>query len=189
MTKNHASLQRRPFLTPVWLTVLGALVVMCVLGYAAWVWVSADSTTIIVVRHAEKELNAGEDPALTPAGEARAALLAGMFGDSHGPGAVDAIYVSPALRNRLTAAPLAARLGLQPTVAPARDVRGLVRRVLREHSGGRVLIVGHSDTVTGIVEALTGAAHLPPIGDAEYGTMYIVAVPSVGKANFLRMTY
>jgi phosphohistidine phosphatase SixA len=193
MTRNYASLQRRPFLAPIWLSVLGALVAMCFLGFAAWaawVWVSADSTTIIVVRHAEKELDAGADPPLTPAGEARAALLARMFGDSRGaPGAIGAIYVSPVLRSRMTAAPLAARLGLTPVVGPAHDTRGLARRVLDEHAGGRVLVVGHSDTVTGIVESLTGAEHLPPIGDDEYGTMYIVAVPRVGRANFLRLTY
>ncbi|HWJ34396.1 MAG TPA: histidine phosphatase family protein [Steroidobacteraceae bacterium] len=189
MTNHYASLQRRPFLTPVWLSVLGALVVMGMLGYAAWVWGTADSTTIIVVRHAEKEPDAGEDPPLTQAGEARAVLLARMFGDSRTTGRIDAIYVSPALRNRTTAAPLAAKLGLQPIVVPARDVRGLTRRVLREHSGGRILVIGHSDTVPDIVESLTGAKHLPPIGPDEYSTMYIVTVPSVGRAEFLRLTY
>jgi broad specificity phosphatase PhoE len=141
------------------------------------------------VRHAEKELDSGADPPLTPAGEARAALLAHMFGDSRTPGAVGAIYVSPTLRSRMTAAPLAARLGLAPVVGPAHDARGLARRVLHEHAGGRILVVGHSDTVTGIVESLTGATHLPPLGEDEYGTMYIVAVPRVGRANFLRLIY
>ncbi|MDB6084872.1 MAG: hypothetical protein JWN43_2753 [Gammaproteobacteria bacterium] len=189
MATNRASLQRRPFLTPVWLTVLGALVVTCVLGYAAWVWGTADSTAIIVVRHAEKELDAGADPPLTQAGEARAALLARMFGDRRAGGQIDAIYVSPALRSRMTAAPLAARLGLTPVVAPARDVRGLARRALREHSGGRVLVVGHGDTVTDLVEVLTGAQHLPALADDEYGAMYIVTVPRIGRADFLHLTY
>jgi len=104
------------------------------------------------VRHAETESSVGiVDPPLSAAGEARAALLARMFGDPNVLGHVDAIYVSPALRNRLTAAPLAARLGITETVAPADDPRGLARRVLREHSGGRILIVGHSDTVPQIV--------------------------------------
>jgi len=191
MTRNYASLQRRPFLAPIWLSVLGALVGMCFLtfaAWAAWVWVTADSTTIIVVRHAEKELDAGADPPLTPAGEARAALLASMFGD-RSPGAIGAIYVSPVLRSRMTAAPLAARLGLTPVVGPAHDAPNLARRVLDEHAGGRVLVVGHSDTVTDLVESLTGTKHLPRIGDDEYGTMYIVVVPRVGRSNFLRLTY
>ena len=192
MTRNNPQLQHRPFLMPIWLTVLGALVVMSFLGFEIWVWATADSTTIIVVRHAEKELGGdppGGDPPLSPAGQARAELLARMFGDVHAPGHIDAIYVSPTVRSKMTAAPLAARLGLTPIGAPPHDARSLAHRVLREHSGGRVLVVGHSDTVPEIVESLTGAKRLPGIEEGEYGTMYIVTAPRVGRADFLRLTY
>jgi broad specificity phosphatase PhoE len=190
MRKDHLSFQRRPFLTPIWLTVIAGIWVVSFLIFAAWVWGTAGSTTVIVVRHAEKDLSVSAvDPPLTAAGEARAALLARMFGDAQSPGHVDAIYVSPALRNRLTAAPLAARLGLSEIVAPADDPRGLVHRVLHEHRSGRVLIVAHSDTVPRIVEALSGKAKIPDIGDEEYGTMYIVTVPRIGRANLLRLNY
>lgn len=189
MTTNHARLQRRPFLTPIWLSALGALFIVSFLSFEAWLWATADSTTIIVVRHAEKATDDGDDPPLTPAGEARAALLARMFGDVREPGHIDAIYISPMVRNRMTAAPVAARLGLTPVVAPAGDAAGLARRVLREHGGGRVLVVGHSDTVPEIVASLTGAKNLPKIADDEYGTMYVVTVPRIGRADFLRLTY
>jgi broad specificity phosphatase PhoE len=190
MKKDHVSFQRRPFLTPIWLAAITAVMVLGFAAFAAWVWGTAGSTTVIVVRHAEKDLSVSvTDPPLSPAGEARAALLARMFGDAKVLGHVDAIYVSPALRNRLTAAPLAARLGLSPTVAPADDTRSLARRALHEHAGGRVLIVGHSDTVPRIVAALSGEPKIPEIGDQEYGTMYIVTVPRIGSANLLRMNY
>jgi broad specificity phosphatase PhoE len=189
MTTNHARLQRRPFLTPIWLSVLAVLLILSFLSLEAWIWATADSTTIIVVRHAEKVTDNDGDPPLTPVGEARAALLTRMFGDARAPGHIDAIYVSPTLRNRMTAAPLAARLGLTPIIAPARDATGLARRMLREHEGGRILVVGHSDTVPEIVAALTGAKHLPQIADDEYGTMYVVIVPRIGRADFLRLTY
>ena len=190
MKRDHVSFQRRPFLTPIWLTAIAAVVALGLVVFAAWVWQTAGSTTVIVVRHAEKDLSASvTDPPLSAAGEARAALLARMFGDAKASGHVDAIYVSPALRNRLTAAPLAARLGISETVAPADDPRGLARRALHEHAGGRVLIVGHSDTVPRIVEALSGNSNIPEIGDQEYGTMYIVAVPRIGHANLLRLSY
>jgi 2,3-bisphosphoglycerate-dependent phosphoglycerate mutase len=189
MTTNHARLQHRPFLTPIWLFALGALLIMSFLSFEAWIWATADSTTIIVVRHAEKVTDGGGDPPLTPAGEARAELLARMFGDGRAPGHIDAIYVSPTLRNRMTAAPLAARLGLTLIVSPPRDAAGLARRMLREHEGGRILVVGHSDTVPEIVGSLIGAKHLPQIADDEYGTMYVVTVPRIGRADFLRLTY
>jgi broad specificity phosphatase PhoE len=189
MPTNHARLQRRPFFTPIWLFVFGALLILSFLSFEAWIWATADSTTIIVVRHAEKAIGAGDDPPLTPAGEARAALLARMFGDGRAPGHIDAIYVSPTVRNRMTAQPLAASLGITPEVAPARDVRALARRILHDHPAGRILVVGHADTVPDIVASLTGAKNLPPIADGDYGTMYVVSVPRIGRANFLRMTY
>ncbi len=190
MKKDHVTFQRRPFLTPIWLMALAAVLGLGLAIFGAWEWATASSTTVIVIRHAEKDLSVNAtDPPLTAAGQARAVLLAQMFGDAKNVGHVDAIYVSPALRNRLTAAPLAQRLGIPATVAPADDPKGLVRRVLREHAGGRVLIVGHSDTVPAIVAALSGHSAIPDLDAEEYGTMYIVTVPRIGDANLLRMHY
>jgi len=170
------------------LTVLGAFLGFACLAAAAWIWGTADATTVVVIRHAEKQ-PLGADPPLTASGEARAKLLSHMFGEDEVPDArIDAIYVNPSLRSRMTAAPLAARLKLVPIVAPP-DARGLVRRVLREHAGARVLIVGRSDTVPAIVEALSGSGKLPDVADDEYGTMYIVSVPKIGRSNVLRVSY
>jgi hypothetical protein len=52
-----------------------------------------------------------------------------------------------------------------------------------------VLIVGHSDTVPQIVAALSDNPKIPEMGDLEYGTMYIVTVPRIGRANLLRLNY
>jgi broad specificity phosphatase PhoE len=190
MPRDYASLQRKPFLAPIWLSILSAFIAAVfssVAVWAAWVWATADCTTIIVVRHAEKVM-VGSDPPLAPAGEARAQLLSRMFGDTRGPERIDAIYASSAQRSRLTAAPLAARLGIIAIVASA-DPRTLAHRVLREHAGGRVMIVGHGDTVPAIVRALSGAGNVPPLSDDDYGTMYIVSVPRIGHANVLRVNY
>ena len=77
---------------------------------------------------------------------------------------------------------------MTPTVA-ADDPRALARRVLQEHPGGRILVVGHVDTMPAVVAALSGAKDIPPIGAEEYGTMYIVTVPRIGQANVLRLNY
>jgi phosphohistidine phosphatase SixA len=188
MGRDHVLLQRRPFLAPILVLALGALSAALLLGLAVWWWGTADCTTVIIIRHAEKALGSVADPPLTEAGEARAALLARMFGDAKSPGRIDAIYVSPALRNRLTAAPLAARLGLTPVVTAA-DPTGLARRVLHEHEGGRVLVIEHVDSVPQIVAALSGNDNVPAMDAAEYGTMYIVTVPRIGFANVLRLSY
>jgi broad specificity phosphatase PhoE len=189
MKSEHARLHRGPFLMPIWLLGTTALTGALVLMFAAWVWITADSTTIIVIRHAEQVQDGSKDPPLAPAGEARAAALARMFGDTRLPGHIDAIYVAPEQRCRGTAAPLATRLGVTPSVVADHDARALARRVVREHAGGRILVVGHSDTVPAMVAALSGVRNVPAIGSDDYGTMYIVTVPRIGSANLLGVSY
>jgi broad specificity phosphatase PhoE len=184
-----AKLQRRPFLAPIGLAALTSMAAVLVLIAAGWLLAGARSTMVVVVRHAEKVMDGSPDPALTDQGQARAALLARMFGDRHLKDHIDVIYVSPALRNRLTAAPLAAQLGLAPEIASEDDPRGFARRVLREHRGDRILIVGHADTMPALVEALSGVKDIPPIGAAEYGTMYVINVPRIGRSNVLSVSY
>ena len=184
-----ATLQRGPFLAPIGVAALIAMVGVLIMVVAAWLLITGESTTIIVVRHAEKVVDASSDPPLTAQGQARAELLARMFGDSRLKNHVDAIYVSPALRDRLTAAPLAGRLGIDPAVIAQNNPRALARRMLSEHTGGRILVVGHADTVPAIVAALSGAKDVAPMGDADYGTLYIVTVPRIGRVSILSEHY
>jgi phosphohistidine phosphatase SixA len=192
MKSERASLQHRPFLTPLWLTAIAAFAAAVVFGLAllaAWIWFTANSTTVVVIRHAEKETVSAADPALSAAGEARAALLARMFGEPKGVGRLDAIYVSATLRSRSTAAPLAGRLGIVPIVAGADDPKGLARRVLRENGGKRVMVIGHINTVPEIVAALSGRSDIPSIDERDFATMYVVTVPRIGRANLVRFSY
>jgi len=180
---------RRPFLLPVWLSFAAffALFLVVVAGY--FVYRSATTTTVVVLaRHAEKDLSSIQDPPLSPEGEQRAERLAQMFGRSKGVGHIDAIYVSDARRTEQTAAPLAERLGKQAIVVPAADIRGLASRVMHEHAGGSVLIVGHSNTVPELIHEL-GDIDVPPIADDEYDTLYVLSIPSFGHASVLRMEY
>ena len=50
-------------------------------------------------------------------------------------------------------------------------------------------MVGHSDTLRQLVGALSGVTDIPPIRPTEYGTMYIVTVPRIGRANLLSVEY
>lgn len=180
--------KRRPFLMPIGLMVVTIMLGAAVLLGAGWWLVTAKSTVVIVIRHAEK-VEGGEDPPLTEAGEARAARLARMFGDAGDPLRLEAIYVTAPQRNRMTAAPLAQRLGLTPTIVDSADPQALARRVLREHAGQRVLIVGHADTMPALIAALSGGAGIAAIDPTDYGSMIIVAVPRVGRANVLALRY
>ena len=148
--------RRRTFLAPLWLL---AMVGVFMLAMAFAYWNSATTTTIVLVRHAEKQVGAISDAPLSPEGEIRASRLAQMLGGSEEFGRIGRIYVTNTRRTQQTAAGLAQRLGLKPEIVDAKtDSAELARRALRENRGHRALIVGHSNTVPEIVAALARRA-------------------------------
>lgn len=177
--------RHRPFLAPIWLT---ALLVAALIAAAVLIYQSAETTTIVVVRPGERLLGSIEDPPLVIEGEQRAQRLARLFGATASPGRITAIYVSPARRARQTAAPLAARLGLQPIVLDSNDPGSIAGRALGEHRGETVMIVDDASTVPQLVEALSGVKPAP-VSETEYGSIYIVSVPILGSAGVLQLHY
>ena len=183
MHKEYASLRRRPLLAPVWLTgLLGVLF----LAAAAWVYLAATTTMILVMRHAEQaELPAG-DPALSLAGEARAEQLAQLLGGGPAETRLQGILVSEFRRTQLTARPLANRLSIPVIVIPADDVGATTARALSDFRGSRVLIIGHSNTVPQLIERLSGHK-VPAIAESDHGAIYLVAKPRFGRAAVTRL--
>src|ERR1700683_4940169 len=145
--------RRRPFLAPIWLPALACLLAVALTIYA---YRSVSTTTIVVVRHAEKALGTIDDPPLSPEGEQRSERLALIFGERTGAGHLDAIYVTNTRRTQQTAAPLAARLHLQPVVLGATDVSGTAAQMLKEHRGATFLVIGHSNPLQELVRELSG---------------------------------
>ncbi len=185
MRKEYASLRRRPLLAPVWLAALAGVLVI---GLGFWLVSAASTTTVFVMRHAEKMASnpQDKDPPLSPAGEARALELARHFGQAPKGQGLDSIIVSEFRRTQDTVRPLANRLSIPVIVMPAHDPAGAARRALAENRGGRVLIVGHSDTVPEIVKQLSGV-DVGPMSETEYGIVYLVAVPRFSRAAVTRI--
>ena len=179
MRKEYAKLRRRPFLTPVWLTALGGLLVLLLL---AWAVLSASTTTLYVIRHAEQVTDGGQDPPLSAGGQARAERLRDVFGQGGAGLGIDGIIVSEFRRAQETARPLADARGIPVVVVDADDPGETARRALRDFHGGRVLIIGHGNTVPAIVEALSGEA-VPAMDEGDYRTMYVVARPRYSPAS------
>ena len=136
----------------------------------------ADALVVFLVRHAEK-VDGSRDAALTEAGQARAQTLAHVLRSAD----LTSIYSSDFVRTRATAAPVAACTGLGVQIYDPRDLPGLIARLRR--SGGRHLVVGHSNTTPNVV-GLLGGDPGPPIDEtSEYDRLYVVTVGAGGSAS------
>ena len=142
-------------------------------------------TTVIIVRHAEKNIEpANPDPDLSPAGQARAQELARMLGDS----GVNAIYATQFKRTQQTVKPLADRLGLTASVVEANNTQELIRRILTVHRGQTIFVAGHNNTAPEIVKALGGGDY-PVIPENEFDNMFMVTVYRFGRAKVVKLKY
>jgi len=179
LKKDHRGLRRRPLYTPLAIVIASVLAVVLA---GAWLVSSWGSTTIVLVRHAEK-LPDGEDPGLSEAGLAHAETLAEMLQHA----GLAAIYVSEARRTRETATPVAAATGIAPRVIPAETRSSLLRRLKWRHRGEVVLVVAHSNTAPAIAEGL-GA----PIGIVEaddYAGLWIITYSRLRGTRLLKLRY
>ena len=155
----------------------------------AWFFESQATTTLIFVRHAEKEAAPADDPGLTDAGRQRVAELTRQLSDADVVAGVDAIYSSPFKRTMETVQPLATRLGLDINEYDPSDNEGVLERILADHKGKIVLVVGHSNTLPGLIADLGASKNVPPIADNEYDNLYLVSIPWFGKTKTIRLRY
>ena len=152
--------------------------------------VPATATTIVVVRHAEKSTDDPRDPTLSAAGQERAKDLSGVLQNA---GVTD-VYVTQYKRTRQTAEPLARQNGISIIERPVNNensatyAQSLAQEILTRSVGKGVLVVGHSNTVPGIVAALSGTT-VPPIADAEYDHLFVVIVPAMGSPRLMQLRF
>ena len=150
------------------------------------------SPVVIIVRHAEKALEPASDPVLSAAGIARAAALDSALRGMQ----ITDVVVSHLQRTRLTAAPFITRSGAVVHMVPigAAGVPAHVRalsdtvRAITRMPGHGVLVVGHSNTVTLIIEALGGPA-LPALCDSQYSRFFVLSGVANGTASAARSSY
>lgn len=154
--------------------VCGVVALMTVLTFP----LAAEAQTVILVRHAERAdggaaatgagMQGNPDPELSPAGKARAQVLASMLKDV----GIAAIYVTQYVRTRDTAKPLAEALRIMPEIVQARDMDALVAKIKAQK--GHVLVVGHSNSVPAVIKALGGPEIT--IAEDEYDNLFILTV-------------
>ena len=131
-------------------------------------------TTVWIVRHAEKDLKnpSDPDPALSIDGQERAKDLASLLLQKR----VLAVYSTRFKRARQTAEPTAYGHGVTVQTYDPADPAAFAASVLRQHKGGSVLIVGHSNTVLELVEAFGIKRPMPALSEDDYNYVFAVTV-------------
>jgi broad specificity phosphatase PhoE len=135
---------------------------------------AAEPSAIYLVRHGEKM--AGADPELSAQGQARARNIAAILRRA----GITAIFSTPTVRTRQTAAPLAQQTGLTVQFYDPLAPLALVEKV--RSLTGAVVVIGHSNTLPELVR-LFGGAPGTDILDDEFDRLYQLLPGADGKVR------
>ena len=136
----------------------------------------ANETTIYLVRHAEKELDQGDDPHLTELGKRRAVLWAQVLKHVD----LDAVYSTQTIRTQATALPIAdaQQLKVQNYEAMPNNVADFASANI----GKKIVMVGHSNTVPHWVNAFLGEDAYSDLSEDDYSNLFIVTLSNNAKS-------
>ena len=130
--------------------------------------------TVILLRHAEKDLSEGADtanPELSQAGKLRAEKFA-EIADEYKP---DAIYSTDYIRTRATVRPLARQRRMLTQIYDPRNLAAMNDLIL---SGKikRLVVVGHNNTTPALVNLLLKQEKYKKLDESEYDKIFVVKI-------------
>ena len=145
------------------------------------------SKTIILVRHAEKDVSDGADeidPGLSAAGRERAERLLKII-KKYRPGAV---YSSNYRCTRQTVEPIAKHRGLDIQTYDPKAEDKLIEQIMSSKTK-RFVVAGHSNTIPLLANLLIKKEIFKLLDDGEYGAIWIVRMrktkpPKVGVLSY-----
>jgi phosphohistidine phosphatase SixA len=145
---------------------------------------------VLLVRHAEKACRpaADRERPLNRDGKKRAEELKTVLRNV----GVTAIVTSTYPRTGETAQPLAAVLGINPQPVELRreEIGEHIEKVaaaVRHHADGAILVVGHTATIPGIIQAL-GGQKMPKIPEPVYDRFFVLT-SVVGTTRVVQLRY
>jgi broad specificity phosphatase PhoE len=146
---------------------------------------AAQSTVVILVRHAEEAEPDATNSVLSAAGVARADSLVAAL--AHVP--LAAVYSTQYIRTRDTASPVAKAQGVPHHVVEATRpaevyLAALAERIRAQHAGETVLVVGHSNSTTQLIHAL-GGPELPALDESDHARFFVLVLDAGGGARLL----
>ena len=128
------------------------------------------TTTVYLVRHAEKHLDQGRDPELTEAGATRSKRWADVFSNQ----TLDNVYSTNTKRTLSTALPIAESQNTQVKLMEAMPTN--LPELISTHQGKSILMVGHSNTLPSLVNAMIGEERYSDLDESNYSTLFIVTI-------------
>lgn len=137
-----------------------------------WIWLifaafSVRAQSIFVVRHAEKAVNQGNNPALSSNGVEQAQRLKFLLVEKK----ITHIYSTDTRRTLQTAEPLANALGISIEKYDASNQSVFIENIKQMKTS--VLIVGHSNTIHHLINAFAEEKVLDsPIDERIYGQLF-----------------
>lgn len=149
--------------------------------FATAAMLAAEDTTVVLVRHAERQSIFDADSPLAEAGLQRAQALVPLLAGYH----PVALYTSELRRTQQTLAPTAARLGLVPLVRPKDGSGALAAEILRAQRGRTVIVCWHHDLMKKLVRALGVKGPVPYWSLGTYDRIWIVTIPADGQARLV----
>jgi len=127
-----------------------------------------------IVRHAEKLTDdpKDKDPDLSTEGKERAQALAKYLKGEK----IDTIYATNYKRTKLTGFPLADQIGISVKTYDAAQQKELVKQLMGNARGEKIVLIGHSNTVLEIVETFGIAKPVKALTDEDYDYIFEVTV-------------
>jgi broad specificity phosphatase PhoE len=138
----------------------------------------SSETTIILLRHAEKDPAGGADPELSADGKARAEKLITVFKDVK----ADEMYSTPYIRTKETLKPWATKAGIEVKTYDPRNLKGFADE-LKAMKGKTVVVAGHSNTTPALANFLLGAEKYQALDDSVYSKIWILTVKADGTIS------
>ena len=165
------------------------VITLCSFLLMACLFTQAQTTTIILLRHAEKDTStAGStmmqaNPALSKEGEMRAASLPEVL-KAYTP---DLFYSTDYTRTRSTITPLAKKFGKEIAVYDPRKLADFAAE-LQKITGKTIVVAGHSNTTPALVNLLIGEKKYPNLDESVYNQYWVVTIND-GKAVAAQFSY
>ena len=144
-----------------------------------------ESTTFILVRHAEKVLDGTSDPGLTTEGKERANNLLALLQKT----TITTIYSTNYKRTKMTIEPLTEAKKLEIDIYDPKNLKEFSSRLLNDDSGGTVVISGHSNTTPALANLLLGEEKFKQFADDDYGNLLILVVDRNNNGKLLHLRF